>query len=852
MAFNDEPKLDTQCRLLHQKETAYLFFLLSTTFIAFIFYHFYTDHHVEAYLIGVLGSVLNLIVLIVFLNLIRNQTVLKTRNSELDMLHALIDGSNDMIFILRIDNGNIEYVNETAKKLLGYSLEEMRSMGIEGFRRPLKENEPFSQHLLELKSKKRLTDYAILRRKDGSEFPIEANVRLVHHNNVDYNIAIVRNITENENFTQKIAMMTQHLNQAQKIAKLGSWYLNLVTGDLEWSDEIYELFELDPKAHEPTYEGFLNAIHPEDRELVNTAYLHSLEHHTTYNYVHRLLMSDRRVKYVREQGENFYAQDGTPRGSRGTVHDITEEILLQQSLKLKNDELMQASARLELATHAAGIGIWVWHLVDDTLTWDAQMYHLYDIEDAQHAMRHPYEFWKSHLHPDDIETTEAALHATIDTQIPLDTSFRIHGSNGDEKHLQVTAIIKCDENNVPQYMIGVNRDITLEKNLTKSLTLSKEAAEKANKIKSDFLANMSHEIRTPLNGVIGLTELLLQTKLDPLQQEYLTKSQTASRALLNVLNNILDYSKIEANKLILEKTTFNLDDLIGSLIAMLSYKAEEKQLSLETHIDDNVPRMLMGDPLRLQQILSNLIVNALKFTESGYVRISITATALEDRYKITFNISDSGIGMDAQEQTLLFQPFSQVDTSFTRKYGGSGLGLMITKELVDIMGGEITVHSVRGEGSTFTFTALFERAAMDESIEKITHSQTSALPNHKPLHLLLVEDNDLNQLVAQERLKQMGITCSIANNGLEAIEIVQKESFDAVLMDIQMPVMDGLTATREIRKLEGFAHLPIIALSAAVLQDDLILAQEAGMNDFVAKPIDKITLQNVLSKWLDF
>ncbi|MCL4432772.1 MAG: ATP-binding protein [Epsilonproteobacteria bacterium] len=814
MPFNDKQKNYTDCRLLHNKESAYLFFILFTAFITYITYHFYKDHPFEAYFIGSIGFILNLIVIIVFLSFIRNQQILTARHTELAMLNSLINDSNQMIFVIRLKDAHIDYVNQTAVKTLGYTLDEMQTIGMEGFRRPLKKDESFMEHLTELKKAGRLTDYAVLKRKDGSEFP-------------------------------EIAMITQYLNEAQKIAKLGSWHLNLLTGELEWSDEIYQLFELDPKMHEPTYEGFLNAIHPEDRELVNEAYQRSLDDHTTYNYIHRLLMRDGRIKYVREQGENFYAQDGTPQGSRGTVHDITQEILLQEDLKFKNNELNETSDQLQLATRAAGIGIWFYSFKNATFTVDAKVLELYEMCPILVNTPLDFEEWTTRCHPDDVHEAVQLLQESADQLKPFETSFRIVVPSG-IKYIHSASIIKYDQNNNPIGIIGTNQDITASKNIEKTLRIAQEAAEQANKIKSDFL----HEIRTPLNGVIGLTELLLQTQLDPLQYEYLTKSEAASRALLNVLNNVLDYSKIEAHKLELESTAFNLDELIDNLIAMLSYKAEQKHLSLETHIDDSVPRTLIGDPLRLQQILTNLTVNALKFTEKGYVRIAISATPQENRDKFTFSISDSGIGMNPQEQTSLFQPFSQVDTSFTRKYGGSGLGLMITKELVDLMGGEITVESASGEGSTFTFTALFERAASDESSQKTTQSDISSLPSHKQWHILLVEDNDLNQLVASERLKQMGITCSIANNGLEAVEMVQKETFDAILMDMQMPVMDGLTATKEIRKLNGFADLPIIALSAAVLQDDLTLAQEAGMNDFVAKPIDKVVLQNVLSKWL--
>jgi PAS domain S-box-containing protein len=663
-----------------------------------------------------LGLLLNILLLTVHLAFIRGRKNLKETNDELNMLHTLINESNDMVFIIRIDDGYVKYINQTATKMLGYTLEEIRTIGINSFRRPLKKDDSFAEHLEELKKAKRLIDYAILTRKDGSEFSIEANVRLVHYNGVDYNIALVRDITESAIYNQQIAKSSMLLNEAQKLAKLGSWRLNLLTNELEWSDEIYDIFEIDRELHDPTYEGFLNAIHPEDRKLVNTAYTNSVKEHTSYNYVHRLLMLDGRIKYVREQGENFYDENATPLESRGTVHDITE----QQELK-------------------------------------------------------------------------------------------------------------------------------------ESLIIAKEVAERANKAKSDFLANMSHEIRTPLNGVIGLTDLVLQTNLQPLQRDYLNKAETAAKALLSVLNSILDYSKIEAHKLILESTLFDIREILDNIKALFSYKAQEKHLSFEIHVDDTVPKTVVGDPLRLQQVLSNLVGNSLKFTDSGYVRISISATTQEKNHKLKFDISDSGIGMTPEQQKELFQPFSQVDASFTRKFGGTGLGLMITKELVELMGGKITIQSSPDHGSTFSFTIVYDND--DIIISQLTKkvpapNEINPLPSTKTIHILIVEDNDLNQLVATERLKQMGITSSIANNGLEALEMVKQHEYNAILMDLQMPVMDGLEATREIRKLKGKENLPIIALSAAVLQDDLELARKAGMNDHIAKPIDKVALQNVLAKWL--
>ncbi|MFA6189298.1 MAG: PAS domain-containing protein [Sulfuricurvum sp.] len=799
---------------------------------------------------GLGGLCINLILLYLLLSFHEKNNALKRKNNELDMLHKLIDESNDMVFIIRISDSYIEYINQTATKTLGYSLQEIRTLGVEGFRRPIKEGHPFKEHLEELKKMGRLTDYAILTRKDGSEFPIEASVRMLTYNGIDYNIALVRDITENEIYDQKMTSITKNLNEAQKLAKVGSWDLNLLNGLLAWSDEIYEIFEIDPQQHNPSYEGFLNTIHPEDRELVNTAYMDSLENRTTYNYVHRLLMADERIKYVREQGEHFYGEDGTPASSRGTVHNITDQILMEEHLREKNTELTESAERLELATQAAGIGIWVWNIQNNSILWDRRMFTMYLEDDTPESLYVTYDTWKHACHPDDAERAEKELLDAVNNFIPLNTSFRIVQPSGKLRHIYATAIVKNDTHGNPHYMVGINRDITHNVLMEETLINAKEAAENANKVKSEFLANMSHEIRTPLNGVIGLTDLLLQTDLQPLQREYLIKSDTAAKALLGVLNNILDYSKIEVNKLSLESTVFELSDILNNLHAMFSYKAEKKGLSFERYIDDDVPLKLLGDPLRLQQILSNLIVNALKFTDSGFVRIYVSCELQDGQYKLTFIISDSGIGISPQQQEELFLPFSQVDSSFTRKYGGSGLGLMITKELIELMHGTIEVQSTEGVGSTFIFTVCFDHVTDSQALS-LTEAPIVPLMSDRQLHILLVEDNDLNQLVASEKLKQMGILCSIANNGLEAVQMVQDHEYDAVLMDLQMPVMDGLTATQKIRQLKGKENLPIIALTAAVLQHDLKLCTDAGMNDHIAKPIDKTVLQNILAKWLN-
>ncbi len=795
-------------------------------------------------------------------------------------------------------------------------------------------------------------------------------------------VGTMADISRRRQIEDKLRTTAESLSIAQNAGRIATYDVNHDTGQSVVSDNFSEITGLAPRQGALRGTEWLNVVHPEDRLRVLTPRVERIAGGFAVSREYRIVLPDGQVRWVDERTKQTLGPSGEVTRRTGVMIDITTR-------KQAEFALREAEVRLERAVRGASDGLWEWVVADNSLWFAPRFRELLGY--AENQLKPHMEAFQELVHPDDRPRIDQATRAHFERREPYDVEVRFRAAQGNYEWVRARAVAERDERGTVLRLAGSIQLITDRKRAEAALIEATSAAEQANRAKSEFLANMSHEIRTPMNGVIGVTELLLDTPLDRTQREYVEIIRGSGAALLSLINDILDFSKIEAGRMQLETIDMELRATVAEIASALGLQAANKGLELVTHVHASVPEIVRGDPGRLRQILVNLIGNAIKFTGEGEVFVEVTVEAAADAdVTLRFSVTDTGMGIPTERIGNLFNAFTQVDSSTTRHFGGSGLGLSIVKHLAALMGGTVGAHSKPGEGSTFWCTGRFEIAAerprsaslarprgagtrvlvvddnatslrtlaaqltahdyrvettadalaavglmhagqqngtpfdavlIDELMPRCSGLELAdrirSLPGVAPARLvlmsligsahdalalqargftgcitkpvrqtdlvdalatvlttdtfltttrvdlhaanalpgaalvLLVEDNPVNQRVAQRNLEKLGLGVEIASNGREALEMYQPGRYHAILMDCQMPEMDGYEATRQIRKREGNGpRIPIVALTANALKGDREQCLAAGMDDHLAKPLEPEKLRACLGRHL--
>ena len=773
--------------------------------------------------------------------------------------------------------------------------------------------------------------------------------------------------------------INERLTIALSAVQASVWEYDAATSQLHWDERGTDLFGIDPNESLRAWERHLTPDTAQQTVVALRAHMKDPQC-LTFELEYTIRHPQRGLRHIRSVARNERDEKGQLVRTIGLDLDVTS----QRQTAGRAEEL---ASRLQLAISASRLGIWMLDLREGRSEWNDELYRIYGLDPQRVAPS--VSAWEAMVHPDDRDRVLNAAMQTWTGQQSDVNEYRVVRPDGQVRYVRTILRNVRDAQGRVLRVVGATFDVTAEKQATEAIERARIAAEEANRLKSEFLANMSHEIRTPMNAVIGMTELALGGALPAREHQYIAKANAAARNLLGVLNDILDFSKIEAGRLEVERTEFSLHDALERVTDVVALHAAEKGLELVVDVDPALPARHVGDPTRLMQVLTNLLSNAVKFTEAGHVLLrvlpSTAAPASPDETRLRFEVVDTGIGLSEEQQARLFEAFTQADASTTRRFGGTGLGLVICRRLLDLMGGTIGVRSRVGAGSVFWFelplghppvpapalapllpaaqrrwvllvdddevsraamvrllvarghevaeagtardarahwqarrprglqhaavvvdAGLPDRAGLSLAAElardapaprliltcrpheyDALRSQATPLAAHacltKPvlplrllgtlddepaapgsgapsvlppvpslrgMRVLLAEDNPLNRELAIELLQRAGVQVSTVSTGSEALEAVQRSTFDAVLMDVQMPGMDGFEATRRIRALGGhLAFLPIIAMTAHAMAGDRERSLAAGMDDHLAKPIDTAMLLRTLQRW---
>ncbi|NNU45117.1 ATP-binding protein [Ramlibacter montanisoli] len=591
-------------------------------------------------------------------------------------------------------------------------------------------------------------------------------------------------------------------------------------------------------------DDWVDSVHEEDRSEVVSRWHATAAAGRIFDHTYRVVRRDGRTVHVRVRAQAVRLPGGSTGGYVGSVEDVGEQMVYEAQLRAGKEAIQRSEERLHRALEGSGLALW---------DLDVRTQHVYLSEQWSLMLGGPHRETRCttaellELVPDeDRASVQAALDPVLrGTSSLYVVQHRVRRRDGTLLWIHSEGgVAQSDPQGRPIRMVGTNRDITQSKRAEQELRIARDAADAANSAKSHFLATMSHEIRTPLNGIIGMTKLMLDEKLPPEVRRHADLIDRSAHSLLSLVNDILDVSKIEAGQMEIERVPFDLHELVQDLATLYRLRATEKSLLFRVRLDPSVPQHVLADPTRLRQVLVNLLGNALKFTSSGWIGLDVKATQEDAAYVLQFTVADTGIGIPPEVQPQLFTRFMQADSSTSRKFGGSGLGLSIVRQLVDLMGGSVEVSSITGKGSRFTVSIPV--LAAEES--PAASMWQDLAPASRTARILIAEDNTTNQVVAFGMLRKLGYEdVSVANDGAEALQMAQQEHYDVILMDCQMPEMDGYEATRRLR--EAGCDSAIVAMTANAIKGDRERCLEVGMNDYLTKPIDLKVLRTMLARW---
>ena len=755
----------------------------------------------------------------------------------------------DEVFWMKSDS-EIFYVNSAACEKLGYKREELIGKKVWEWD-PLFPKEVWPSFWKELKEKKHVDFETQHQSKEGIIFPVRIKGHFIEHNEEGILFAFVSDISDIKNQEKELEdnniKINELLDQEKKkfaefvnLAPVGIAINKMETGEFDYiNDEFsrftgYSIEELNQMNY-----WQLTPIKYEGQENKQLSLMAKKGSYGPYKkeYIHKkghtypVLLSG--IKITDNNGQEYIWS---------VVQDISKQKKVEVELQEARKKADASAFKMQLANDSAGIGVWEWNLKSNELIWDEWMYKLNGIK--KDKFLDVYAAWENSVHPEDINDTKAKLETAINDTGVYDTEFRIIRPDGEIRTIKASAEVARDDKGAPISVIGVNYDITEKVNTLATLIQAKKEAENSAKAKSDFLANMSHEIRTPMNAILGGLQLLKNADLDQELKHTLNNASFSAQSLLTIINDILDYSKIESNKLELEEAPFSLQEILDSVQYDLDSQVSNKGINFSVSTDNTCVDIWLGDLVRVKQILLNLASNAVKFTSEGSVEIKVTEQIYKNQEAIQFEVIDSGIGMNSDAQQRIFERFSQADTSTTRKYGGTGLGMSITLSLIKLMGGELKLSSELNKGTEIKVILPLKHSKIT-----IKHTKEKSLipPKLSKFNILIAEDNRINQALIKSFLKPTMANLTFVENGQQAVDAVKQQKYDLIFMDIHMPQMDGIEAQILIKEFDS--RLPVIALTANVMKEDIKYYLNQGFTAHVGKPIDINNLYGLLQQF---